>query len=284
MNDNNYGCYSKAKPLEQPATLFTFEKRELNSNNCSRFVSKREWLSTESRSCRRTSLREQQRKKEGRDGGTVSRHNNLADVNRSDTGLFGRRSLHQQQLGLSTYLRWVRCRFSRSVSVSNQFEKAATGIAHGKDRLRKRHERRLGGKGLSIEAFADAKARCSCYNPLLMLDVLGLYIIPKWPMGFYILFSSMEVDQTESPPKQSKTKKKPFRSLKEEYEKKHAEDEKARMEREGIIHAKKEKSAKNEAKWKTRREKMFKKTRSGQPVMKFRIEHILEGLFESSKN
>ncbi|KAG6512972.1 hypothetical protein ZIOFF_031112 [Zingiber officinale] len=115
---------------------------------------------------------------------------------------------------------WVRCRFSRSVSVSNHFETAATGIAHGKDRLSKRNERRLGGKGLSIEAFADAKAGCSNHeHQPTTLDV-------------------KEVDQTESPPKQSKTKKKPFRSLKEEYEKKHADDEKARMEREGIIHAK----------------------------------------------
>lgn len=71
--------------------------------------------------------------------------------------------------------------------------------------------------------------------------------------------------------------------MREEYEKKHAEDEKARIEREAIIQAKKEERAKAEAKRKVQREKLFKKTKSGQPVMKYRIEQLLEGLIESSQ-
>lgn len=71
--------------------------------------------------------------------------------------------------------------------------------------------------------------------------------------------------------------------MREEYEKKHAEDEKARIEREAIIQAKKKERAKAEAKRKVQREKMFKKTKSGQPVMKYRIEQLLEGLIESSQ-
>ena len=82
---------------------------------------------------------------------------------------------------------------------------------------------------------------------------------------------------------QRKPKKRSLRSLREEYEKKHAEDEKARIEREAIIQAKKKERAKAEAKRKVQREKMFKKTKSGQPVMKYRIEQLLEGLIESSQ-
>ncbi|KAG6520285.1 uncharacterized protein LOC122051257 [Zingiber officinale] len=167
----------------------------------------------------------------------------------------------------------------------------------GKDRLRKRNEQRLGGKGLSLEAFANAKSRSSSvYNPALIKKQREFYrnakLVNKYKkevkqenISSQHLPTTLddEEDQTENQQMQSKTKKKTFRSLKEEYEKKHAEDEKARIEREVIIQAKNEERAKNEAKRKAQREKMFKKTRFGQPVMKYRIEHILEGLLESSK-
>jgi hypothetical protein len=73
-----------------------------------------------------------------------------------------------------------------------------------------------------------------------------------------------------------KGKKRIAHSLKEEYEKKCAEDEKAKKERDAEIQAKREHREKSEAKRKELREKMFKKTRSGQPVMRYRIEHLLE--------
>jgi hypothetical protein len=79
-----------------------------------------------------------------------------------------------------------------------------------------------------------------------------------------------------------RNKKCTAQSLKEEYEKKHAEIEKAKKEREAIIEAKKEEREKSEAKRKELREKMFKKTRSGQPVMKYRIEQLLETALGSS--
>lgn len=75
---------------------------------------------------------------------------------------------------------------------------------------------------------------------------------------------------------QKKKSKKNARSLQELYEKKHGEDEKARMEREAMIQAKKEERRQAEARRRALKEKMFKKTRSGQPVMKYRIEHLLE--------
>ncbi|KAL9228132.1 hypothetical protein vseg_003744 [Gypsophila vaccaria] len=72
-------------------------------------------------------------------------------------------------------------------------------------------------------------------------------------------------------------------SLEVLYEKKREEEEKARMEREAIIKAKKEEKERAEARRKDMREKMYKKTRKGQPVMKYRIEHILETLQGSAK-
>ena len=73
-------------------------------------------------------------------------------------------------------------------------------------------------------------------------------------------------------------------SLEELYKKKHEEKEKERMEREAVLRAKKEEREKAEARRKAMREKMLKKTRKGQPVMKYRIEHLLETIQGSTKS
>jgi len=89
-------------------------------------------------------------------------------------------------------------------------------------------------------------------------------------------------DNAQNVPKlHHKGKKRTAQSLKEEYEKKRAEDEKAKKERDAIIQAKREQQEKSEVKRRELREKMFKKTRSGQPVMKYRIEHLLETALQS---
>ena len=84
--------------------------------------------------------------------------------------------------------------------------------------------------------------------------------------------------------KNKKSKNKGAFSLKEIYEKKREEQEKARIEREAIIQAKKEEKEKALARRKATREKMYKKTRKGQPVMKYRIEHLLETIQGSKSN
>lgn len=89
-------------------------------------------------------------------------------------------------------------------------------------------------------------------------------------------------DAKDAPKPHITNKKRTAQSLKEVYEKKRAEDEKAKKERDAIMQAKEEEREKSEAKRKDLREKMFKKTRSGQPVMKYRIEHLLETALESS--
>ncbi|XP_062203407.1 rRNA-processing protein FYV7 [Phragmites australis] len=165
---------------------------------------------------------------------------------------------------------------------------------------RRRNEQRLGvggGGALSLAAFANAKSRSTGYNPALIKKQKEFYRNAKL-IGKYKR-SKKQQNQTNSRPQlqiredggddaqdaqkpHNKRKKRTAQSLKEEYEKKHAEDEKAKMERNAIIQAKREEREKSEAKRKELREKMFKKTRSGQPVMKYRIEHLLETAIGSS--
>lgn len=76
----------------------------------------------------------------------------------------------------------------------------------------------------------------------------------------------------------NKKKKYSLQKAREEYEKRQAEEEKARMEREAMIQAKKEEKQRAELRRKELRRNMFKRTQSGQPVMKYRIEHILDSI------
>lgn len=78
--------------------------------------------------------------------------------------------------------------------------------------------------------------------------------------------------------KEDKKSRKGSYSLQDLYVKKHEEQEKARMERDSFFKARKEEKDKAESRRKDLREKMFKRTRKGQPVMKYRIEQILETL------
>uniref|UniRef100_A0A803MSS9 rRNA-processing protein FYV7 n=1 Tax=Chenopodium quinoa TaxID=63459 RepID=A0A803MSS9_CHEQI len=197
----------------------------------------------------------------------------------------------------------------------------------------KKNMQRLGGTGLSLEAFANAKSRQNSYNPALLSMFLFLYSSKLQSLRSYaelkrafsiILFirigianicyrekkrefytnakhvskykkllkqqnqpndKSVSVEPVEAndggageTSKEDKKNKKGSYSLQELYVKKHEEQEKARMEREAFYKAKKEEKEKAESRRKDLREKMFKRTRKGQPVMKYRIEHILETL------
>ncbi|OAY84586.1 hypothetical protein ACMD2_20551 [Ananas comosus] len=182
-----------------------------------------------------------------------------------------------------------------------------------KKKRRWRNEKRLGGKGgsLSLEAFANAKSNPSGYNPSIIKKQREFYrnakfvkkykktltqqgqpsdhkTIPDLEVPFSanspeFVISSVVIEDgsSENVRKLSKKKKKQtLPSLEEEYKKKRAEQEKAKMEKELIIRAEEEARAKAESKRKDLRKKMFKKTRSGQPVMKYRIQHLLEGLVQ----
>lgn len=175
------------------------------------------------------------------------------------------------------------------------------GFNKGKGRWggKKRNEQRLGGSGgaLSLAAFANAKSRTTGYNPALIKKQKEFYrnakLISKYKKSkkhqnqsnYPPQFPTLEeggADASDVPKPHDKRKKRTSQSLNVEYEKKRVEDEKAKKERDAMIQAKKEEREKSEAKRKELREKMFKRTRSGQPVMKYRIEHLLETALESS--
>ncbi|KAL1542672.1 hypothetical protein AAHA92_19729 [Salvia divinorum] len=160
----------------------------------------------------------------------------------------------------------------------------------------KKNMQRLGGRGgLSLASFANAKARNDSYNPSVIKKRREFYKNAKYVKKYKKSISQEEHQITPSTAQgllegenaanggdhasQKKMKyKKNARNLQELYEKKHNEQEKDRIEREAVMQAKKEEREAAEARRRALKEKMYKKTRSGQPVMKYRIEHMLESI------
>ncbi|XP_004510216.1 uncharacterized protein [Cicer arietinum] len=166
---------------------------------------------------------------------------------------------------------------------------------------KKRNISRLGGSGLSLDVFANAKSNNSRYNPALIKKQKEFNKNAKHVQKFKKLLKQQNqqnepsvaqrhiesLNETEGDKdnnERRKRKKDSAFSLEELYKKTHEEKEKERMEREAIFKEKKEQREKAEARRKGIREKMLKKTRKGQPVMKYRIEHLLETIQGSTKN
>ncbi|KAF8401547.1 hypothetical protein HHK36_012489 [Tetracentron sinense] len=160
----------------------------------------------------------------------------------------------------------------------------------------KKNKKRLGGGGLSLEVFANAKSKSENYNPSLIKKQREFYKNAK-----YVSKYKKSLKQQSGPENCNSTATKPLEdgnrtgnakrmnnknslnSLREMYEKKHEEEEKARIESEALVRAKKDERERAEARRKDLKGKMFKKTRSGQPVMKYRIEHLLQSIQGSAK-
>jgi F0F1-type ATP synthase membrane subunit b/b' len=66
------------------------------------------------------------------------------------------------------------------------------------------------------------------------------------------------------------------------YKQTREEMERVRKEREAMFQAKKEAKEEAESRRKEAKGKMLRKTRHGQPVMKYRIEHLLESIKKSA--
>ncbi|KAL4038775.1 hypothetical protein IC575_002400 [Cucumis melo] len=164
--------------------------------------------------------------------------------------------------------------------------------------------KRLGGKGLSLEAFANAKSTTDYYNPALIKKQREFYKNAKH-VNKYKKLVKHQNQQNERPSSSTvglvegenetkfenqtngrcgKERNKGVPSLQALYERKHEEKEKARMEKEAIIAAKKEERERAKARRNSTREKMFKRTQKGQPVMKYRIEHLLETIGASTNH
>ncbi|CAI0447675.1 unnamed protein product, partial [Linum tenue] len=179
-----------------------------------------------------------------------------------------------------------------------------------------------GSGGLSLETFASIKSTTNNYNPAIIKKKREFYKNAKY-VGKFKKQMKQENRQTNPTPavmedgndtgeghavveksekthdgsatgegsrivksdgnkKKNKDKKNPY-SLKQVYDWKREETEKANMERDAIRKAKEVERARAEAKRKAAKERMLKKTRHGQPVMKYRIEHLLQSL-EGSKS
>ncbi|XP_078440469.1 rRNA-processing protein [Wolffia australiana] len=153
-----------------------------------------------------------------------------------------------------------------------------------------------GGGGLSLISFANAKSKDTGYNPAIIKKQREFYknakIVKKYKKtvkeqtqhGEKHLPVELrnEIGQDEdNKPRKKKKKDARLQSLREEYEKKREEKEKAMREKEAAIEARKEERARAEASRKAQREKMLKRTRSGQPIMRYRIEHLLQGILNN---
>ncbi|KAL9249265.1 hypothetical protein AKJ16_DCAP01322 [Drosera capensis] len=176
--------------------------------------------------------------------------------------------------------------------------KGEDGIAQRKKKNMKKTMNRLGsvGGGLSLEAFANAKTRGNDHNPAMLKKRREFYRNAKYVKEYKQRQKQQggQNDQSfaEQPSKgrqehghsdmiNNKNKQGP--SLEELYKKKREELDKERSEREAMIKAKKEERERAESRRKAWRQKMYKKTRKGQPVMKYRIEHLLETLQGSTQ-
>ncbi|KAJ8898674.1 hypothetical protein K2173_004708 [Erythroxylum novogranatense] len=177
-------------------------------------------------------------------------------------------------------------------------EEASRGKIEGSKSMnvkkKKKNMMRLGGSGLSLEAFANAKSKNNNYNPALIKKQREFYKNAKYVSKFKKQLKQQshlndaisaarppeyenQTGETSELVKRSKTNKKPH-CLRELYEKQREEQQKARIEKETILKAKREEREKAEVQRKEAREKMLKKTRHGQPVMKYRIEQLLQNI------
>ncbi|XP_071717343.1 uncharacterized protein [Rutidosis leptorrhynchoides] len=162
----------------------------------------------------------------------------------------------------------------------------------------KKNKSRLGGSGLSLQAFANAKSKNDGYNPALIKKQREFYKNAKYVSKYKKLQkqpnqgeSSTQLVEDRSENKEVSEKyqgkrrngKKTAYCLDAIYSKKREEEERARMEKEAIFTAKKEEKEKSEFRRKTQRENMLKRTKSGQPVMKYRLERLLQTIQGSTK-
>lgn len=83
--------------------------------------------------------------------------------------------------------------------------------------------------------------------------------------------------------KNSDNSKNTLEKMRKEYEKQQQEKERLRKEREAELAAKRAAQEKAEAKRKDMKSKMCRRTKSGQPIMKFRMEHLLERIQNSNQ-
>ncbi|KAF3774861.1 hypothetical protein EJ110_NYTH52145, partial [Nymphaea thermarum] len=178
----------------------------------------------------------------------------------------------------------------------------------------KKQDGHSGGRSWSLGASAKMKSNSTHYNPaeikLVLLICFGylfmssstaekqreFYKNAKHIKKYKKLkqktdheYSQMRIEpidlvqeEINTTSRKKQRKKSNLQTLREEYEKKKQEEEKAKMEAEAIQEAKKREKEKVMAQKKELKHKMLKRTRSGQPIMKYRLDHLIENLQRDS--
>ncbi|KAH0890585.1 hypothetical protein HID58_053014 [Brassica napus] len=161
---------------------------------------------------------------------------------------------------------------------------------------RKKNMKRLGGGGLSLQTFANLKSKNSHYNPAFIKFYKNAKYVSKFRKSMkqhdkeVKLQSFREEDETGDSSRvvgdDDKRKGKSHKRIgvDEVYKQTREVMEKARMEREAALQAKREAKEEAESLRRVAKGKMMRKTRHGQPVMKYRIEHLLESIKKSAEN
>lgn len=153
--------------------------------------------------------------------------------------------------------------------------------------------KRLGGGGLSLQTFANLKSKKSHYNPAFIKKQKEYYKNAKYVSKFRKSMKQQQQQNVHEKDESSKVvddehnkgKKSHKRiGVEEVYKQTREEMEKARREREEAFQAKKLAKEEAESRRKAAKGKMMRKTRHGQPVMKYRIEHLLESIKKTSQN
>ncbi|XP_031484685.1 ATP-dependent RNA helicase dbp3 [Nymphaea colorata] len=153
-----------------------------------------------------------------------------------------------------------------------------------------------GGRSWSLGASAKMKSNSTHYNPAEIKKQREFYKNAKHIKKYKKLkqktdheYSQMRIEpidlvqeEINSTSRKKQRKKSNLQTLREEYEKKKQEEEKAKMEAEAIQEAKKKEKEKVMAQKKELKHKMLKRTRSGQPIMKYRLDHLIETLQRGS--
>ncbi|KAG2312134.1 hypothetical protein Bca52824_023691 [Brassica carinata] len=172
------------------------------------------------------------------------------------------------------------------------------------DTKRSKNMKRLGGGGLSLQTFANLKSKNSHYNPAFIKKQKEYYKNAKYVSKFrksmkqqqnvhekddMQLQSFLGEGETGESSKVVNDDKRMGKSHKrigveEVYKQTREEMEKARREREEAFQAKKLAKEEAESRRKAAKGKMMRKTRHGQPVMKYRIEHLLESIKKSAED
>ncbi|CAH2071823.1 unnamed protein product [Thlaspi arvense] len=187
----------------------------------------------------------------------------------------------------------------------HQRDQQDTNSSKSMETKRRKNMKRLGGSGLSLETFANLKSKNNHYNPALIKKQKEFYKNAKYVSKFK---KSMKQQNSHGKNETGESSKQEFHEKNETGESSKVDDdkqkgksnkrigvedvykqtreemEKARMEREAAFQAKKQAREEAEARRKAARGKMLKKTRHGQPVMKYRIEHLLESIKKTAAN